>query len=138
MASIGALVLGALSAGPARAATPPALDQYVPSLPSADGQRLPVALLATPGSAAGLVPAVRARLARAPGGALLTRIASSPALGAPAARPATDARRRAQPDGDAGSALADALAGGPRRALLLGLVAIAAALAGTARFRARR
>jgi hypothetical protein len=141
LALIVALGAGALATPPARADAPPALDQYVPSLPSADGTRLPVGPATAGGSAGGLSALARGRLAREPDAALLRRIATSSALGAPPASARAGAGRRGQapaPTGDAGSALGGALTGGTGVALLAGLGVLALTALALARSRRRR
>jgi hypothetical protein len=57
----------------------PSVDQYVESLPAADGDRVPEG---SGGGSANLDPGTRAELSSSPEGEALERIAS-PALGAP-------------------------------------------------------
>ncbi|MBS1868987.1 MAG: hypothetical protein JSS99_04940 [Actinobacteria bacterium] len=138
--ALAALVAGGLAAPAAAPADgQPALDQYVPSMPSADGEHVRP-------SAAGTAPlpgALARRLARAPGGAVLRAVAESRALGAPPASARARTRHRGEPPPvGAGTALFGAAGSGAGLALLavpLLLVAVvAAALLRAARLRRTR
>jgi hypothetical protein len=114
----------------------PALDQYVPSLPSASAGHSPSAGGGTL-AAAHVSPAVLARLARQSDGALLSRIAASPGLGAPPHVAASRAVTTVAPQGSVGSALAGAMSNGAIVALAIGLVALGGSGAGLALVRRR-
>jgi len=121
---LAALVLATTAgAAPGSASDQPAFDQYVPSLPTADGRS---ASPAGDGAAASLPPALRARLARQPDGALLRAVAEDQALGAPPA--AAPGRRPAgappTSSGEVGSALWGAAGRGAGPALVVGLVVV--------------
>jgi len=138
------LVAGGLAAiaVPGAAARPPALDQYVPSLPGASGSGAP--RLTAPARPAALPAALRARLARQPDGPLLLRIATAPGLGAPRAartRRAPGGGRvaaAAPPNGSAAGAARDALHEPAVLALLAGMLLSAGVLLVLARMQRRR
>jgi hypothetical protein len=101
----------------------PAFDQYVPSLPSADGS----APSADDRDAAAPLPhALRERLAQRADGALLRAVAEERELGAP---PAAELGRSAAgagpaPSGEVGSALWEAAGSGAGLALVAGLAVV--------------
>ncbi len=139
--ALAALGLGAVATDDS-SAREPALDQYVPSLPSAAGNQAP--RLGSPALPAALPPAVRARLLRQPDGVLLLRIATAPGLGAP---PAARTRRHdgasgrdapAAADGSAFAAVRSAVREPALLALLGGILASACALLGIALAQRRR
>jgi hypothetical protein len=139
MLALLAVVLGALSAAPAEAASAPALDQYVPSLPSAGGGPTVASGIVAERDGSGVSPATRARLARQPDGSLLLALATSPALGAPppARPPAAASHGSALPDGSVATALQGAVSSGAMLGLLIGLAAITAGALATVLLRRR-
>jgi hypothetical protein len=116
----------------------PAFDQYVPSLPSADGE----GAVAGKGSRTPLPGALRERLARQPDGALLRAVAGSKALGAPDVEAPGRALRQpplTTPSGDAGSAMWGAASSGAGVAMVIGLtIVLCAASTALVRGRLRR
>lgn len=123
----------------------PSFDQYVPSLPIAEGRQVPGAGPRDGAAPAPLPPSTRAELAGSEDGELLARAATDPSLGAPSRGSARSGASSAATIGegaDAGggsllSIAGDALTGGGGLAVALLLLATGGAGA-TVAFARRR